>query len=80
MDSPLAARPPGVADRDNRAVFDARPPFSVLKTLETGPITNHVNFSRNARGTFPYVTVGGLNEVSDCDLPPEVERWFTGRR
>jgi len=44
-------------------VFDARPPFSVLKTLDTGPITNHVTFARNAHGTFAYVTVGGLNEV-----------------
>src|SRR5215831_9690524 len=44
-------------------VFDANPPFSVLKTIDTGPITNHVNFARNARGQFAYVTVGGLNEV-----------------
>jgi YVTN family beta-propeller protein len=44
-------------------IFDARPPFSVLKTLDTGPITNHVNFAHNANGTFAYVTVGGLNEV-----------------
>jgi YVTN family beta-propeller protein len=44
-------------------VLDARPPFSVLKTIDTGPITNHVNFAQNANGTFAYVTVGGLNEV-----------------
>jgi len=44
-------------------VFDGRPPFSLLKTFDTGPITNHVNFARNASGTFAYVTVGGLNEV-----------------
>jgi YVTN family beta-propeller protein len=44
-------------------VFDAQPPFSVLKTLDTGPITNHVNFARNAKGLFAYVTVGGLNLV-----------------
>jgi YVTN family beta-propeller protein len=44
-------------------VFDARPPFSVLKTIDSGPITNHVNFARNANGTFAYVTVGGLNQV-----------------
>jgi YVTN family beta-propeller protein len=44
-------------------VFDARQPFSVLKTIDTGPITNHVNFARNTNGTFAYVTVGGLNEV-----------------
>jgi YVTN family beta-propeller protein len=44
-------------------VFDAHPPFSVLKTIDTGPITNHVNIAHNAKGTFAYVTVGGLNEV-----------------
>ena len=44
-------------------MFDAQPPFDLLKTLDTGPITNHVNFVRNANGTFAYVTVGGLNEV-----------------
>jgi YVTN family beta-propeller protein len=44
-------------------VFEARPPFRLLKTLETGPITNHVNVARTAGGTFAYVTVGGLNAV-----------------
>ncbi len=44
-------------------VFDAKPPFAVLKSLDTGPITNHVNFAYNANGRFAYVTVGGLNEV-----------------
>jgi len=44
-------------------VFDARPPFALIKTIDTGPITNHVNFARTAKGTFAYVTVGGRNEV-----------------
>jgi YVTN family beta-propeller protein len=44
-------------------VFDGQAPFSLLKTLDTGPITNHVNIVRNANGMFAYVTVGGLNEV-----------------
>src|SRR5437773_286358 len=44
-------------------VLDAQAPFSLLKTLDTGPITNHVNIVRNANGMFAYVTVGGLNEV-----------------
>jgi YVTN family beta-propeller protein len=44
-------------------VFDGQPPFALLKTLDTGPITNHVNFVRNANGMFAYVTVGGLNEI-----------------
>lgn len=44
-------------------VFNARPPFDPIKTIDTGPITNHVNFAHTAKGTFAYVTVGGLNEV-----------------
>ena len=44
-------------------VFNGQPPFNILKTLDTGPITNHVNLVRNAHGSFAYVTVGGLNEV-----------------
>jgi YVTN family beta-propeller protein len=43
--------------------YDARPPFNLLKTFDTGPTTNHVNFARNTNGTFAYVTVGGLNQV-----------------
>lgn len=50
-------------DTGRTMVFDAKPPFAVLKSIDTGPITNHVNFVRNAKGTFAYVTVGGLNEV-----------------
>src|SRR2546421_3920613 len=49
--------------RGRAEVFDARSSFSVLKTIDTGPITNHVNIVHNANGTFAYVTVGGLNEV-----------------
>jgi YVTN family beta-propeller protein len=65
----IAATPDGtqvwftLKDIGKTQVFDAHPPFAVLKTLETGPITNHVNFAHNARGTFAYVTIGGLNEV-----------------
>jgi YVTN family beta-propeller protein len=44
-------------------VFDGQPPFALLKTLDTGPITNHVNIVRNANGMFAYVTIGGLNEI-----------------
>jgi YVTN family beta-propeller protein len=44
-------------------VFDAKPPFAVLKSFETGPISNHVNFASNSKGLFAYVTIGGLNEV-----------------
>jgi len=31
--------------------------------LDTGPITNHVNFANNRNGKFAYVTIGGANEV-----------------
>ena len=44
-------------------VFNAQPPFNLIKTLDTGPITNHVNFAVNKNGSFAYVTIGGLNEV-----------------
>jgi YVTN family beta-propeller protein len=44
-------------------VFDARPPFALRKTLDTGPITNHVNIAASRRGTFAYVTIGGPGEV-----------------
>ena len=40
--------------------FHAQPPFDVIKVIETGPITNHVNFVRDRRGKRAYVTVGGL--------------------
>ena len=50
-------------DTGKTQVFNARPPFNPIKTIDTGPITNHVNFAHTAKGTFAYVTVGGLNEV-----------------
>jgi YVTN family beta-propeller protein len=65
----IAATPDGkqvwftLKDTGKTQVFQARPPFAVLVTLDTGPITNHVNIVRNAHGQFAYVTIGGLNEV-----------------
>jgi YVTN family beta-propeller protein len=50
-------------DTGKTQVFDAQPPFTLLKTLDTGPITNHVNIVRNGNGMFAYVTIGGLNEI-----------------
>jgi len=44
-------------------VFSAKPPFEHKAVLETGPITNHVNFANNRNGKFAYVTIGGANEV-----------------
>jgi YVTN family beta-propeller protein len=65
----IAATPDGkqvwftLKDTGKTQVFNAQPPFDVIATLDTGPITNHVNFIHNANGIFAYVTVGGLNEV-----------------
>ena len=65
----LAATPDGkqlwftLKDIGKTQVIDARPPFKEIALLDTGPITNHVNFARTAQGQFAYVTVGGLNAV-----------------
>jgi YVTN family beta-propeller protein len=65
----IAASPDGkqvwftLKDIGKTQVFEAQPPFRPLKTLDTGPLTNHVNFARTSRGTFAYVTIGALNEV-----------------
>jgi YVTN family beta-propeller protein len=65
----IAASPDGkqvwitLKDVGRTMAFSALPPFAILKTLDTGPITNHVNFVRTRRGQLAYVTVGGLNEV-----------------
>jgi YVTN family beta-propeller protein len=44
-------------------LYSARPPFEQKAILETGPITNHVNFANNRNGKFAYVTIGGMNQV-----------------
>ena len=44
-------------------VFNAQPPFEQKAVLDTGPITNHLNFVNNENGKFAYVTIGGTNEV-----------------
>ena len=73
QDSPfcpnIAATPDGkqvwltLKDIGRTMVFDARPPFAVIKSFDTGPITNHVNFANTKSGQFAYVTIGGLNQV-----------------
>ena len=73
QDSPfcpnIAATPDGtqvwftLKDIGKTEVFNAKPPFNLLASFDTGPITNHVNLVHNANGTFAYVTIGGLNEV-----------------
>jgi YVTN family beta-propeller protein len=65
----IAATPDGdqvwltLKDVGKVMAFRAKPPFDVLRVIDTGPITNHVNFARNARGQFAYITIGGLNQV-----------------
>ena len=65
----IAATPDGrqvwftLKDVGKTVAINAKPPFNLLATLVTGPITNHVNFAKTSDGTFAYVTVGGLNEV-----------------
>jgi YVTN family beta-propeller protein len=44
-------------------VFSSKPPFAQKAAIDTGPITNHVNFVNNRNGKFAYVTIGGANEV-----------------
>jgi YVTN family beta-propeller protein len=76
----IAATPDGkqvwftLKDVGKTQVFQARPPFALLKTLETGPITNHVNIAHNAHGTFAYVTIGGLNQVKVFRTSPRSRR------
>jgi YVTN family beta-propeller protein len=65
----IAATPDGrqvwftLKDLGKVQVFDALPPFGLLKTLDTGPITNHVNFAYIGSNTVAYVTIGALNVV-----------------
>ena len=65
----IAATPDGsqvwftLKDVGKVEAFNARPPFNLLRSIDTGAITNHVNFATNAKGSFAYVTIGGLNQV-----------------
>ena len=83
----IAATPDGrqvwmtLKDTGKTEVFNARPPFNVLATLDTGAITNHVNIVRNMHGQFAYVTVGGENVVkvyTTTDTPQLVATIPTG--
>jgi YVTN family beta-propeller protein len=83
----IAATPDGrqvwetLKDTGKTEVFNAQPPFNVLATLNTGPITNHVNIVRNRKGQFAYVTIGGENVVkvyTTTDTPQLVATIPTG--
>ena len=49
-------------DVGKTSVIDART-FEVRQVLDTGPVTNHVNFVAKPDGDYAYVTVGGDNAV-----------------
>jgi YVTN family beta-propeller protein len=83
----IAATPDGkqvwetLKDTGKTEVFHAYPPFDVVATLNTGPITNHVNIVRNKNGQFAYVTIGGENVVkvyTTTDTPQLVATIPTG--
>ncbi len=67
----IAATPDGkqvwfsLKDVGKVQVMEANPPFKIIKTLDTGPITNHVNFVQKGmdKPAYAYITVGGLNQV-----------------
>ena len=83
----IAATPDGrqvwytLKDIGAAVVIDAHPPFSTLQVINTGPITNHVNFVRTSKGQFAYVSIGGLNQVQvfDTDNFKKVATIPTGR-
>lgn len=77
----IAASPDGkqiwftLKDIGKTQVFNAEPPFRPIALLDTGPITNHVNFVRNRNGQFAYITVGAENVVkvyTTTDSPKQV--------
>ena len=83
----IAATPDGkqvwftLKDIGKTQVINAKPPFETLALLDTGPITNHINIVRNAKGQFAYVTIGGLNEIkvfTTADKPELVATIPTG--
>jgi YVTN family beta-propeller protein len=83
----IAATPDGkqvwftLKDTGKTQVFRAEPPFDLLATLDSGPITNHVNIVRNKNGQFAFITVGGENVVkvfTTADKPELVATIPTG--
>jgi YVTN family beta-propeller protein len=54
-------------DAGHAVAFSAKPPFKILRVVDTGPGTSNVNFVSNDDGQFAYVAVGGLNAVKVFD-------------
>lgn len=61
-------------DSGKTQVMEAAPPFAILGTVDSGPITNHVTCVDNAQGHFAYVTVGSLDEVKVYRRDPPFEQ------
>ncbi len=49
-------------DVGKTTIVDARR-MEVTSVLETGAVTNHVNFAQTAQGRLAYITIGGENSV-----------------
>ena len=64
-------------DSGKTQIMSTEPPFAILGTLPSGPITNHVTCVDNARGHFAYVTVGGSDEVKVYRREPPFEQVAT---
>jgi YVTN family beta-propeller protein len=69
----IAASPDGrqvwftLKDSGRVVAFAATPPFNILRTIDTGPLTNPVNFARRDGRQLAFVTVGGLNRIEVFD-------------
>lgn len=50
-------------DTGQLVAFSALPPFGILKTMNMGPIANHVNFATVKGTPYAYITIGGLGQV-----------------
>ena len=60
-------------DSGKTQIMSAEPPFALLGTLPTGPITNHVALVDRAGIHLAYVTVGGTDEVKVYRREPPFE-------
>lgn len=71
--SSIAASPDGTQiwltskEADRVFTFSAKPPFTALRSIDTGPGPSHVNFVSNPDGQFAYVSVQRLNAVKVFD-------------
>ncbi|MEJ0065618.1 MAG: hypothetical protein WDM85_09345 [Caulobacteraceae bacterium] len=81
----IAATPDGtqvwytLKDTGKTVVINARPPFNTLTVIDTGPITNHVNFADTARGRFAYVHGRRAGPGAGCSGATPSRRWRRSR-